>query len=64
MARLPEIFQQLISLKRQSRFKNYEELPIECREYIEFIENELEVPVKMISNGPKREDIIYKNSNI
>ena len=44
--------------------KNYEELPIECREYIEFIENELEVPVKMISNGPKREDIIYKNSNI
>ena len=44
--------------------KNYEELPIECREYIEFIENELEVPVKMISNGPKREDIIYKSSNI
>lgn len=44
--------------------KNYEELPIECREYIEFIEKELEVPVKMISNGPKREDIIYKNSNI
>lgn len=41
--------------------KNYEQLPIECREYIEFIEQELEVPITMISNGPKREDIIYKN---
>lgn len=40
--------------------KEYSELPVECREYIEFIEKELEVPVTMISNGPKREDIIYK----
>lgn len=39
----------------------YEDLPLKCREYIEFIEKELEVPVTMISNGPKREDIIYKN---
>ena len=41
--------------------KKYEDLPLKCREYIEFIEKELEVPVTMISNGPKREDIIYKN---
>lgn len=40
--------------------KEYSELPVECREYIEFIEKELEVPITMISNGPKREDIIYK----
>ena len=38
--------------------KKYEDLPLKCREYIEFIEKELEVPVTMISNGPKREDII------
>ena len=44
--------------------KNYDELPVECREYIEFIEKELEVPIKMISNGPKREDIIYRNSSL
>ncbi len=41
--------------------KNYEELPKECKEYIEFIENELEVPVKLVSNGPGRDEIIYKN---
>ena len=41
--------------------KKYEDLPLKCREYIEFIEKELEVPVTMIFNGPKREDIIYKN---
>lgn len=41
--------------------KKYEDLPLKCREYIEFIEKELEVPVTMISDGPKREDIIYKN---
>ena len=41
--------------------KKYEDLPLKCREYIEFIEKELEVPVTMISNGPKREDIIYRN---
>ena len=40
--------------------KNYNDLPKECREYIEFIENGLKVPITMISNGPDRNDIIYK----
>ncbi|MBO6107991.1 MAG: adenylosuccinate synthase [Eubacterium sp.] len=40
--------------------KSYDELPAECRAYIEFIEKELEVPVKMISNGPGRHEIIYR----
>ena len=38
----------------------YEELPENCRKYIEFIEKELGVPITMVSNGPGREDIIYK----
>ena len=41
--------------------KNYEDLPENCRKYIEFIEKELEVPITMVSNGPGRHDIIYKN---
>lgn len=41
--------------------KEYEQLPENCRKYIEFIEKEIGVPVKMVSNGPKREDIIYRN---
>lgn len=38
----------------------YEDLPENCRKYIEFIEKELEVPVKMVSNGPGREEIIHR----
>ena len=38
----------------------YGELPENCRKYIEFIERELEVPVKMVSNGPGRHEIIHR----
>ena len=41
--------------------RKYDELPENCRKYIEFIEKELGVPVTMVSNGPGREDIIYRN---
>lgn len=40
--------------------KRYEDLPENCRNYIEFIEKELEVPIKIVSNGPAREDIIMR----
>ena len=40
--------------------KKYEDLPENCRNYIEYIERELGVPVKMVCNGPGREDIIYR----
>ncbi|MGN0204679.1 MAG: adenylosuccinate synthase [Coprococcus sp.] len=38
----------------------YEDLPENCRNYIEFIEKELEVPVTMVSNGPGRHEIIRR----
>ena len=40
--------------------KTYEELPKNCRKYIEFIESEVGFPITMVSNGPGREDIIYR----
>ncbi len=40
--------------------RRYEELPENCRRYVEFIEKELEVPVTMVSNGPGRDDIIMR----
>ena len=40
--------------------KTYEELPENCRKYIEFIEKEIGFPITMISNGPSRIDIIYR----
>ena len=42
--------------------KNYEELPENCRGYIEFIEGQIGYPITMISNGPGRDDIIYRKS--
>lgn len=40
--------------------RKYEELPGACRDYIEAIEQEIGVPIKMVSNGPKRDDIIMR----
>ena len=40
--------------------RKYEELPENCRKYIEFIEKHLGFPITMVSNGPSREDIIYR----
>lgn len=42
--------------------KNYEELPENCRKYIEFVEEKIGFPITIISNGPGREDIIYRES--
>ena len=40
--------------------KKYEDLPENCRNYIEFIEKKIGFPIRMISNGPERHDIIYR----
>ena len=40
--------------------KTYEELPENCRKYIEFIEEQIGYPITMVSNGPGRDDIIYR----
>lgn len=41
--------------------RKYEDLPKECREYIEFVEKKIGYPITMVSNGPGRDDIIYRN---
>ncbi|MBO6115354.1 MAG: adenylosuccinate synthase [Lachnospiraceae bacterium] len=41
--------------------KEYDKLPENCRKYIEFIEEQIGFPITMVSNGPKREDIIIRN---
>ena len=40
--------------------KTYEELPENCRNYIEFVEKEIGVKISMVSNGPGRDDIIMR----
>ncbi len=40
--------------------RRYEDLPENCRNYIEAIEREIGVPITMVSNGPGRDDIIIR----
>jgi adenylosuccinate synthase len=44
--------------------RKYEELPENCRKYIEFVEEKIGFPITMVSNGPKREDIIFRESKL
>ena len=40
--------------------KKYDNLPEKCKKYIEFVEKQIGYPITMISNGPGRDDIIYR----
>lgn len=40
--------------------KKFEDLPENCRKYVEFLEQQIGAPIHMVSNGPRREDIIYR----
>lgn len=39
---------------------NYEDLPQACKDYIDAIEEEIEAPITLVSNGPKRHEIIRR----
>ncbi len=56
------VFKKLPGWKTDIRgIKKYEELPENCRKYIEFIEEQIGYPITLISNGPGRNDIIFRN---
>ncbi len=38
----------------------FEDLPKEAKEYIEFIEKEIGTKISIVSNGPKREEVLYR----
>ena len=40
--------------------KNYDDLPENCKKYVDFIEEQAGAPIHMVSNGPRREDILYR----
>lgn len=55
------IYEEFDSWKEDiSSIKNYEDLPINCRKYIEYIENKLNTKISMISVGPERTQNIYR----
>lgn len=40
--------------------EKYDELPKEAKDYVEFIEKELGVRISIVSNGPKRNEILFR----
>ena len=57
------VLKKLAGLKCDIRgIRNFDELPENCRKYVEFIEEQIGFPITMVSNGPGREDIIYRES--
>lgn len=61
LMRAKAIYKVLPGWKEDIRgIKEYSKLPLNCRKYIEFIEEQIKTPVKKVSNGPKREEIIYR----
>ncbi|HBL83659.1 MAG: adenylosuccinate synthase [Clostridiales bacterium GWF2_38_85] len=44
--------------------KIYNDLPENAKKYVDFIESKLGYPITMVSNGPKREEMLSRKSNI
>lgn len=43
-----------------TKVKTYDELPVELKDYVKFIEDETGVPIKIVSVGPDRTETIYR----
>ena len=57
------VFETLPGWKCEIRgIRKYEDLPENCRNYIEFIEGKIGYPITMVGNGSSRDDIIYRES--
>ena len=56
------VYKYLPGWKQSTRgMTSYHELPKEAKDYLEFIEKEIGVPIKYISTGPRRDEMIVKD---
>lgn len=61
LAKAKPVFTTLPGWKCDIRgIKKYEDLPENCRKYIEFVEKEIGVKITMVSNGPERHEVIFR----
>ena len=44
--------------------KTYAELPAEAKDYVDFLEKKIGVPIRMVSTGPRREDMTYREPKL
>ena len=55
------IFEKLPGWKCDIRgIRDYDALPENCKRYVDFIEKAVGAPVTMVSNGPRREEMLYR----
>ncbi len=54
------IYTEFKGWKQDINTSNFNELPKEIKEYIEFIEKETNIPVKIVSVGPDRDKTIFR----
>ncbi|MCC8141530.1 MAG: adenylosuccinate synthase [Lachnospiraceae bacterium] len=61
LAKAKPVYQLLPGWKEDiTGIREYEKLPENCRKYVEFVEKEIGYPITMVSNGPGRDAIIYR----
>ena len=59
--RAKPVYARLPGWKRDIRdIRRYADLPDAAKNYVDFIEKQLGCPIKMVSNGPAREAILYR----
>ena len=44
--------------------KNYDDLPQQAKDYVDFLEQHIQAPITMVSSGPKREEMTYRTSKL
>lgn len=61
LAKAKPVYEYLPGWKTNLRgIRKFEDLPVEAQEYVLFIEKRIGVPITMVSNGPNREEIIFR----
>jgi len=62
LRRAKPIYETLPGWKRDLRGeRDYSALPPEAKAYIDYIESKISIPIRIISTGPRRQDIAYRN---
>jgi len=62
---LKPVYKELKGWKEDiSKIHDFEQFPENCKKYIKFIENELNIKVDVISNGPSRKNTIILNKEM
>ena len=63
LSRCKPVYKMMPGWKGEIRgIRSFEELPKEARDYVNFMEEQIGYPITMVSNGPARTDIIYRES--